>query len=113
MSQTTGAMMKRTLPLIGLLLLSACDPQELADKAVARAAESVIFPVVNRDMPAGPAQAATGCILDAASGAELQGLARDVGVEAGTLTVQTIRSIAQRPATRGCFAAAGVPPLRG
>jgi len=96
-----------------LLVLAACDPQEVADKAMRRAAESVVTPVVNRDMPAGPAQSATACILDAASGAEIQGLARDVGVEAGTLTVQTIRSIAQRPAARGCFAAAGVPPLQG
>jgi len=101
------------MALTALVFLSACDPQALTDKAVRRAAESVILPVVNVDMPAGPAQAATGCILDAASLGEQQGLARDLGVEAGTLTVQTIRSIAQRPAARGCFAAAGVPPLQG
>lgn len=95
------------------LALAACDPQEVADKAMRRAAESVVMPVVNQDMPAGPAQAATSCILDAADGAEIQGLARDVGVEAGTLTVQTIRTIARRPGAQGCFAAAGVPPLRG
>jgi len=96
-----------------VLALSACDPQDMADKVARRAAESVVTPVVNLDMPAGPAQSATACILDAASGAEIEGLARDVGVEAGTLTVQTIRSIAARPAAQSCFAASGVPPLRG
>jgi len=98
---------------LAILLLAACDPAEVADKALRRAAETVVMPVVNRDMPSGPAQAATACILDAASPAERQALARDVGVEAGTLTVQTIRSIAARPAARTCFAAAGVPPITG
>lgn len=97
--------------LLAVLLLAACDPAEVTDKVVRRAAEQVVFPVVNRDMPAGPAQAATTCILDAASPADLQALARDVGVEAGTLTVQNIRTIAARPAAQSCFAAAGVPPL--
>jgi hypothetical protein len=91
--------------------LAACDPAELADKAVRRTAETVVMPVVNLDMPAGPAQAATACILDAASPDELRLLARDVGVEAGTSTKATIRSIALRPAAQACFAAQGVPPL--
>ena len=91
--------------------LSACNPQEVADKAVRRAAESVVMPVVSRSMPAGQAQAATFCILDAATGADLQSLARDLGVEAGTLTEQTIRSIAARPAAVACFAASGLPRL--
>ena len=91
--------------------LAACDPQEVADKAVRRAAETVVMPVVSRDLAAGPAQQATTCILDASSGADLQALARDVGVEAGTLTVQTIRAIAARPEAAACFAASGIAPL--
>lgn len=98
---------------LAVLALAACDPAEVADKAVRRAAEQVVLPVVNVDMPAGPAQDATACILDAATPFEQQSLARDLGVEAGTLTVQTIRTIAARPAARACFAASGVPPLRG
>lgn len=98
---------------LAVLLLAGCDPQALADKAVRRAAEQVVMPVVARDMPTGPAQAATGCILDAATGAETEALARDIGVEAGTLTIATIRAIAQRPAAQGCFARSGVPPLQG
>lgn len=70
--------MKR-LSVLALALLPACDPAELADKAVRRTAETVVFPVVNVDMPADPAQAATGCILDAARPDELRLLARDVG----------------------------------
>lgn len=103
--------MRARIALFAVLALAACDPAELADKAVRRTAESVVFPVVNIDMPADPAQAATNCILDAASPDELRLLARDVGVEAGTSTKATIREIALRPAAQGCFAAHSVPPI--
>lgn len=98
--------------LIAGLGLAACDPAEVADKALRRAAASVVFPVVNVDMPAGPAQTATECILTAASPDEWRLLARDVGVEAGTSTKATIRDIALRPAAQACFAAGSVPPIR-
>ena len=98
--------------LAALVLLPACDPAEVADKAMRRAAADVVFAVVNRDMPAAPAQAATECILNAATMPEIRALARDVGVEAGTLTKDNIRTLALRPAAQSCFAANGVPPLR-
>ena len=91
-------------PALLLLLLAACNPAEVADKVVARTAESVIAPVVG--------QAATRCIVDNASRDELLSLARDVAVEAGTSTRATIRSIAARPATLTCLATAGLPPVR-
>ena len=103
--------MRALAAVLALLATAACDPAELADKAVRRTAETVVYPVVNVDMPAGPAQAATTCILDAASPDELRLLARDVGVEAGTSTKATIRDIALRPAAQACFAANGVPPI--
>lgn len=102
----------RALALLALLGLAACDPQEVADKAIRRAADSVVMPVVSRALPAGQAQVATDCVLDAASGADLQSLARDLGVEAGTLTVQTIRSIAARPEAVSCLARSGLGPLQ-
>ncbi len=105
-------MMRVTVALATLALLAACDPAEMADKTMRRAAADVVFPVVNRDMPAGPAQAATDCILNAASMPETRALARDIGVEAGTQTVENIRNIALRPAAQSCFAANGVPPIR-
>lgn len=94
-----------------LMLLPACDPQVFADKTMRQVAENVVMPVVNVNMPAGPAQMATKCILDAASPNEIRLLARDVGVEAGTSTKATIRDIALRPAAQACFAANGVPPI--
>jgi hypothetical protein len=103
--------MRAVAALAALALLPACDPAELADKAVRRTAETVVFPVVNIDMPADPAQAATNCILNAASPEEVRLLARDVGVEAGTSTKATIREIALRPSAKSCFTAAGVPPI--
>jgi hypothetical protein len=103
--------MRLSAALAAVALLAACDPAELADKAVRRTAETVVFPVVNIDMPAEPANVATACILDAASAEERRLLARDVGVEAGTSTKATIRTIALRPAAQACFAAGGVPPI--
>ena len=98
---------------LATFFLAACDPQQLTDKVARRAAESVVQPVVNINMPAGPAASATACILDAASPAEVQALARDVGVEAGSSTKARIRELALRPAAQNCFAANGVPPLQG
>lgn len=86
-----------------LLALMACDATALADKAVARAAESVITPVV------GPGAAR--CIVDNGSPEELREIARDIGVEAGTSTVANIMEIARRPETLACFAQNGVSPL--
>ncbi len=104
--------MTRRLAITFLFVLAACDPAELVDSALKRTAHTVVFPVVNIDMPAEPARLATNCILDAASQNELELLARDVGVEAGTSTRATIRGIAVRPAAQACFAANGVPPVR-
>jgi hypothetical protein len=103
----------KLLPLCAVLLLAACDPAELFNDTLKRTAHSVVFPVVNIDMPADPARKATNCIVDTASENELRLLARDVGVEAGTATKATIRGIAVRPAAQSCFAANGVPPLVG
>ena len=77
-----------------------------------RGAYTVVYPVVNIDLPGEPARLATNCILDAASESELQLLARDVGVEAGSSTKATIRTIALRPEAQSCFAANGVPQVR-
>ncbi len=98
--------------LAAVLLVAACDPQELADKALRQTAESVVQPVLAREMPGAVADVATRCILDAADPGEINILARDVGVEAGTQTIQNIRNIATRPAVAACFAAGGVPSLR-
>ena len=95
------------------LVLAACDPAELVNSTLKRTAHSVVFPVVSIDLPAEPARLATKCILDTASQYELEQLARDVGVEAGTRTKATIREIALRPAVQACFAANGVPPVAG
>jgi hypothetical protein len=103
--------MIRGLVILAGLALAACDPAEVVDSAMKRTAHSVVFPVVNIDMPAEPARLATNCILDAASSDELRLLARDVGVEAGTSTKATIRDIAVRPAAQACYAANGVPPI--
>ena len=100
------------LSLMAVTMLAACDPSEVVGDALKRTAHTVVFPVVNIDMPAEPARLATKCILDAASQDELERLARDVGVEAGTSTKATIREIAVRPAAQACFAANGVPPVR-
>jgi hypothetical protein len=104
--------MRAILAVSAVLMVAACDPAEVADKALKRTVQTVVFPVVNLDMPAGPAQSATECILAEATPDELRLLARDVGVEAGSSTKATIRTIALRPGAEACFAASGVPPAR-
>jgi hypothetical protein len=102
-------MHKLSIP--SVVFLAACSPQVFADKTMRQVAETVVFPVVNVNMPEAPARAATNCILDAASPEEVRILARDVGVEAGTSTKATIRDIALRPGAQACYAANGVPPI--
>jgi hypothetical protein len=102
----------RALGVFALLLLAACDPQLVADKVLARTAESVVQPVLAREMNGVQADAATRCVIQSADPYEIEQLARDVGVSAGSSTVATIRAISLRPATAACFAANGVPPLK-
>lgn len=102
----------RALGLIAVMALAACDPQALADKAVRRTAESVVQPILAQEMTGAQASSATQCILDSADQGEIEEIARNVGQSAGSLTVATIRNIAQRPASANCFAANGVPALR-
>lgn len=101
------------LSLTAMAVLAACDPAKVVDDALKRTAYSVVYPVVNVDMPGEVARKATNCILDAADQEELKLLARDVGVEAGTQTRANIREIAVRPAAQACYAANGVPPVVG
>lgn len=102
--------MRRVLLAVAALgLLAACE--DVVDNALRRTAYTVVFPVTNISMPGEPARKATNCILDAASEEELKLLTRDVGVEAGTATKATIRSIALRPAAQACFSSNGVPPV--
>lgn len=99
----------RATPLIVVLALAACSPADVADKVGRRAAETVILPVVSESMPAGPASTVTRCVVANASAAEVQSLARDVGVSAGTVTRATILAIATRPETAACVQADGGP----
>ena len=97
---------------LALPLLAACDPQALANKTTRNLAHGVVLPVVSRDLPQGPAELATNCILDNASIEETRALARDTGVEAGTQTRENVRNIALRPGTEACFRANNIPVVR-
>lgn len=93
------------------LALAACSPDKLATDLTRRTAKTVVLPVVRNVAPPPADALATECILSNASNAELNELARNVGNEAGTLTIQNIRTIAERPATRACIAGKGLAPL--
>jgi hypothetical protein len=95
------------------MVLTACNPADLADAATKRAARAVVLPVLAQELPAPLAQKAADCILDAASPAELRALAADIGVMAGTKTLANIRNLALRPAAADCLANAAVPALKG
>lgn len=100
-----------TRPLLMILLLAACSPQQLADDVTRQAAESVVVPILSDYMPAPQANGATVCILDNATPDELRMLARDVAVSAGSSTVENVLAIASRPATLTCFRSLGLTSL--
>ncbi len=101
----------RNLAIIAVLALAACNPMDVVDRATNRAAESVIVSVLSQELPAPVAQAAASCIVASATPAELRSIAADIGVMAGTQTVQNIRTLALRPQVVQCFVAASVPAL--
>jgi hypothetical protein len=102
--------MKRSVvPL--LLLLAACTTGDPLTDVTRQVARSVVTPVVQQFFPGPESAAVTDCILNNATQDELLSLARDVAVEAGTSTVQTVLTIAKRPATVQCIAASGAIPL--
>lgn len=100
-------------PVFLVLALAACDPAQTADKIGRRAAETVVRPVVDDRLSGPAADAATNCIVSNASAADVQLLARDVGVVAGTQTEATVLRIAREPAAAACLARAGIAPLGG
>ena len=93
------------------LALAACNPMELANAATQRAAEQVIVSVLSQELPAPVAQAAARCVVAEASPEELRAIAADIGVMAGTQTVENIRNLALRPQAVQCFVASSVPAL--
>lgn len=101
----------RRLVLPGIIALSACSPQAVADNVARKAARSVVVPVVQQYLPAPAAEGVATCIIDNASAQEINALARDVGVRAGTTTVQNVMTIASRPATVQCLQTSGLPLL--
>ncbi len=104
-------MTRMIFPALLLATLTACSPTEVADKVGRRAAESVVLPVVSQYMPGPQAEGVTRCIIDNADAAEIQTLARDIAVNAGSSTVQTVFAIALRPETMTCISSAGLPLL--
>ena len=97
------------LAALALILLTACSPQDVADRAVARAAESVVVPMVDDTMTEAQAEGVARCIVLHASAFERETLARDVGVVAGTRTREVLRSAGVRPAAQACISAGGLP----
>ena len=100
--------MKRLLALSLALALAACSPRDVADTFTTRAATSVVINVLVNQYPRPQAETATTCVLQNATPAETEALARDVASRAGTVTVSNIRTIGDRPATRACLAAQGL-----
>lgn len=93
------------------LALAACSPTDVADKVGRRAAETVVRPVVSDYMTGAEAEVVTRCIVDNASADEVQQLSRDVGVVAGSTTVDLVLRMSRNAATSACLAGQGMPPL--
>ena len=105
--------MRRAGLFLCALALAACDPAHVADKVGRRTAETVVRPVVADYLPGAAGETATRCIIENASADEVKALMQDVGVGAGPRTVDNVLSIAAKPETVSCMAAAGLPKLGG
>lgn len=103
----------RGLAALAVMALAACDPQAAADNVARAAARSVVVPVVGQYLPGPAAETAAVCIIDNATAAEIQSLARDVGTRAGTTTVSTVLAVAGRPGTLQCLGTRGLGPIGG
>lgn len=103
--------MTRIALILAVLALAACSPADLADKAGRRGAETVVRPIVDDYLTGLEAEAATRCIVENASAEETQLLLRDVGVYAGSATVDLVFRLAQNPGAVACMRAAGLPPI--
>lgn len=93
------------------LVIAACDPAAMRADIGERAAQSVVVNVLVNQYPRPQAETAAACVIQYASAAEVEGLARDMGTRAGTSTVGTIRAIGDRPGTRACLQAQALPPI--
>ena len=96
---------------MAIAVLAGCDPKQVADNTGRKMASRVVLPVMQAEMPTAVAQRATDCIVRNADAAEVQALAKDIAVQAGSSTKATIRGIAERREASSCFAQNGVPPL--
>ncbi len=101
----------RLLLFVLVLPLAACSPQAMVEDVTQRAARSTVETVLAERLPRPAAERAASCVLAAATGDEVQALARDVGTRAGTATYATIRAAASRPAALACLQAMGLPGL--
>ena len=99
------------LPWLGLALLAGCDTP-LGDNALRLAALQVVQPVIETGLPADQANLSAHCIVDGAAPAELQALARDLGVRAGPSTTALIADLLSRPQVQTCLAEANLPQPR-
>lgn len=100
--------MRAALP-FAFVLAAACSPQAVIDGATRRAAETVVQPILETRLMPAQAAGVTRCVIDHATPGEVQALARNVGTRGGTLPEADILTIAARPDTRACIAAAGLP----
>ena len=100
--------------ILGLcMVLGACTTGSISEDIARATAKSVVLPIVSERVPGPEAQVITSCIIDNATTQELFALARDIGVEAGTSTVQTVFGIATRPQTVSCITRNGLAPFLG
>lgn len=109
--------MMRAVPLVGLLVLCACqDATNAADDVAQRSASAAVSNTIVLFMPEVPRDAVTpvtNCVVSNSDLRELRRFAGDAvtGVDQATLALTTL--VLQRPETQQCVAAAGVTALAG
>lgn len=109
--------MIRALPLIGLLVLCACeDATNAADDIAQRSAKAAVSEALVLYVPEVPKASVTpvtDCIIENSDLRELRQFAGDAvtGVDEATVALATI--VLQRPETQQCIGTAGLTALAG
>lgn len=107
--------MIRTLALVGLITLTACEETTRAvDDAARRSAKLAVSEAVVTRFPAVPKELITpftDCVIDNASGSEIGAFARDAVLGVTDETANLVRTVLERPQTQSCVLRAGANAL--
>jgi len=98
---------------VGLMFLTACGDDGLADTLARDQARNVVNPILAERFPGVPLEPASNCVIDNASASEIFTLASSSVTGVGAEETELVIDIATRPDTIKCFLEDGISPFLG